>query len=204
MDNIVINKLINYIIKNNSIPEHKLINCMRLGKQFYNILYNKFEIFNLYNYLCNIFEISLNICDKNTYLRRRLRCINTNYINYKQLNNVDLINNEYTIFMFVYNLYPMIHINLSKYEKIISNLKVNNIIKLFHYIEQKEIIKVVFYSKNDNKFLVKTLDNVSKIDEMENTLNNINTTTTEYHNLITSKLMCLQYIFINLKNINNK
>ena len=203
MDAVVVEKLLDFIKKNNSIPDNKLIHCLRLGNIFFNSLHNKFQNFILYNYICDIFKTPLNVCDKNTYTRKRLRCVNHNYISHKEKYNTDLINNEYTILMFVYNIYPMIHINLYKYDDVLESINTNNITKLFYYKECEDVIKIIFYVKQDSKFLIKIVDNLNKVNELEHTISNIEDST-EYHNTITSKLLCLKYIFINLKNINNK
>lgn len=198
-----IKELIEYIIKEKSISNDKLIHLLRLNNDFYINLHNIFPIFALYEYLTSIFQIPLNVCDKNTYLRKRLRCQNMNYINHKQTMQSHLINDEYSIFLFVYNMYPMIHINLFKYIDVVNEItSEKEIIKLFYYKESEETIKIIFYNKLTNNFFIKEVKYLSEIDKLSDSLNNITDDVVKY-NEITNHLVCFKYIFIKLKNVSN-
>ena len=204
MNSSTIKELIEYILKNKNVSNSKLIHLLRLGNNFYTCLHNSFPLFSLYEYLNSVFQIPVNVCDKNTYLRKRLRFQNMNYINHKQITGDHLLNDECTIFLFVYNLYPMIYINLFKYDDIIDEIsKKREIIKLFYYVEPDDITKIIFYNKPTNSFFIKETQNLDEVDILCDDLNNITDEVIKY-NEITNQLICFKYIFINLKNVNNK
>jgi len=199
----IINKLSLYISKNNLVDANKMIHLLRLGNDFYKCFYINFNEFILYDYIKSIFEIRLDICDKYTYTRKKLKFNNLNYINYNKETGKHLINKDFSIFLYVYGLYPMIHINLVRFEELSYNMNCDDIkiVKLFHYVENEDTIKIILYSKKENKFLIKiskTIDDKLLIDELNQDMDN-----TKYYNKISNNLLIFKDIFIYLKNINN-
>lgn len=220
-NNILIDLCI-YINKHiNKINNTTLINLLRLNNEFYQKIHNNFNIFILYEYLTKIFKIPLNVCDKNTYKRKLLKVRNSNYINHIIIHNTNLINEEFSVFLYVYNQYPIINITLNNYDNLLSDYNKQNIIYLFYYIESYNetmdiyIIKVIFYVKNENKFIIKQIE-VDKKNKINESIKNINIELLSYcknehenenenlyYNNIKDKLLNFKSIFIYLKDINN-
>lgn len=206
LDCIVIKKLSLFVKENNSIKNNKLIQLLRLGGDFYKCFCGIFDIFTLYNYINSIFKVRLDICDKNTYNRKKLKYKYSNFIMHTHVQGTHLVNTEFSIFLYIYSLYPMIHINLFEYDNILYNMnnKKIKIVNLFYYIENDNTIKIIFYSKREDKFLIETVKILeNNIDILTHELNEEMDNTT-YYNKISNNLLLFKDIFIYLKNINNE